>query len=118
MERKDGRLNYEKALAEFSAREKAGARELMVLKDELGSREVELDRFKSQAEELGKTASRLEEQIRREDEADSAPRRGREERIQSLEIENTGLRKLGQEYERSKAIMEQLKEKLRTWKSQ
>ncbi|HLD29208.1 MAG TPA: hypothetical protein VJC03_02615, partial [bacterium] len=115
MERKDGRLSYEKAVAESSAREKAATREFMALKDALNQREVEADRFKSQAEELEKMFSRLKEQNRRQAESNSASVAGFEERIGNLEAENAGLRKLSQEYEQAKIVIEQLKEKLKSF---
>ncbi|OGS08159.1 MAG: hypothetical protein A2270_03720 [Elusimicrobia bacterium RIFOXYA12_FULL_51_18] len=114
MERKDGRLSYEKAVAESSAREKAATRELMALKDALNQREMEADRFKSQAEELEKMFSRLKEQNRRQAESNSASAAGFEERIAHLEAENNGFRKLSQEYEQARIVIEQLKEKLKS----
>jgi len=107
-----------KKAEESAAREKAGTHELMALKDALGQREVELDRSKSQADELGKTVSRLKEQNRRLVESNSSSEASLGECVKSLENENAALRKVSQEYERSKIIMEQLKEKLRSWKSQ
>jgi len=118
MERREARQGYEKVVAESSAREKAVARELMALKDSLTQREVEADRTASHAEELERALVRLKEENRRQIDSYSSSAKSAEERIQKLEAENAVLRKLSQEYERSKIIMEQLKEKLKSWKSQ
>ncbi|MFA6434306.1 MAG: hypothetical protein WCW52_06385 [Elusimicrobiales bacterium] len=118
LERKDGRLNHEKALADSLAREKAVTRDLMDLKDALSRREVEADRLRVRAEELEKTVARFQEQSRHQAGLDAASAAAREDRLNGLEAENAELRKISQEYEQSKKVIDQLKEKLRSWKNQ
>ena len=102
--------------AELAARLESGedalARELKELKEVLGRREDELERSRARSEELEASVSRLKEETRRRTELDSASAASRDVRIKNLEAENAWLRRLSQEHEQSKKIIEQLKEKL------
>lgn len=98
--------------ARLADREKAAAREMGALRDLLRGREAELARFKARSGELEREVFLVKEQNRRQAALEPAWA-AREARVKNLEAENARLRRLGQECERSKKLIEELKAKLR-----
>jgi len=111
LRRAASRENFELA-ARLESREEALMRELKSLKEVLGRREDELERYAARSEELETALARIKEQSRHQAGLDSASAAACEVRLKNLEAENAWLRRLSQEHEQSKKIIEQLKEKL------
>ena len=109
-ERKELRLAHEKAAQEASQKEKELSRELAALKDQLNAGEYELSELQLRGESQRKTEERLKTRLQEE----SALRELAEARAEEAAADAA---KKAEEAERTGQLVEQLKEKIKLWKS-
>jgi hypothetical protein len=109
-ERRELRLVHEKAGQDAAQREKELAREAAALKDALGAQEVALSQLQSRFEALRKSEERLKAYLE-EEKSHRLLAEARAEEAAAMAA------KKAEESEKTRLLVEQLKEKMKLWKS-
>ena len=102
--------DYEKRIKEMSLREKTLASEMMALRNSLADKTEDLDGQKTEIEALRRAVERLNAAI-----AEEHKKRADAELLS--ETSRSALREKQEEFLRTQKLVEQLKEKFKTWKS-
>jgi hypothetical protein len=109
-ERKEFRLLHEKAAQDSSQREKDLARDLAALKDAMGAQELAMAQLQGRCEALRKSEERLKAYLD-EERSHRMAAEARAEEASALAA------KKSEESEKTRLLVEQLKEKMKLWKS-